>query len=121
MSFAARHAKGSVFQCETEGFDYFNMETLYQDNGPDTVYPIQGLYINKKSEYGFAPVAICAEFFVNFPQYMTEECEEILKNETDIEDIKSGKVGFKIETYEKEIGKKKKTCYAVRWCDINDD
>lgn len=121
MGFAARHSKGSVFQCNTEGFKYFKLEELYKADGPETVYPVQGLYINKKSEYGYAPVAICDEFFVNFPQHMLDDCEAILKDENDIEDIKAGKVGFMIETYEKEVGKKSKTCYGVRWCDINDD
>lgn len=120
MSFAARHSKGSVFQCNTEGFKYFKLSELYQADGPGTVYPVQGLYINHKSEYGDAPVAICAECFVNFPSYMMDEVTEILHNENDIDDIKAGKVGFTIESYEKEIGKKKKTCYGIRWCDVDE-
>ena len=120
MSFAARHSKGSVFQCNTEGFKYFKLSELYAADGADAVYPVQGLYINRKSEYGDAPVAICAEFFVNLPEYMMDEVTGILHNEADIEDIKSGKVGFTIEPYEKEIGKKTKTCYGIRWCDLNE-
>lgn len=118
MSFAARHSKGSVFQCNTEGFNYFKLSELYAADGANTVYPIQGLYINRKSEYGDAPVAICAECFVNLPSYMMDEVTEILHSEADIEDIKAGKVGFTIESYEKEIGKKTKTCYGIRWCDL---
>ena len=118
MSFATRHSKGSVFQCETEGFEYFSLEQLFEDNGPDMVYPIQGLYINKKGNYGDAPVAICAEYFVNLPGYMTEECSGFMKSEEDIEDIKAGKVGFRIEQYEKVVGKTSKTCYGVRWVDL---
>lgn len=120
MGFAARHSKGSVFQCNTEGFKYFKLSELYAADGADTVYHLQGLYINRKSEYGDAPVAICDEFFVNLPSYMLEEVTEILHAENDIEDIKSGKVGFTIEEYEKEIGKKTKVCYGIRWCDLND-
>lgn len=118
MSFAARHAKGSVFECNTEGFKYFKLSELFEANGADHVYTLQGLYINRKSEYGDSPVAICDDCFANFPSYMLEECADIIKNETDVEDIKAGKVGFKIETYEKEVGKKTKTCYGVRWVDI---
>lgn len=120
MSFATRHSKGSVFQCNTDGFKYFKLSELYSSDGANTVYPVQGLYINRKSEYGDAPVAICAEFFVNLPEYMMDEVTDILHNETDINDIKAGKVGFTIEPYEKEIGKKTKTCYGLRWCDLND-
>ena len=119
MSFAARHTKGAIFNCNTEGFEYFSLRELYNDNGADEVYEIQGLYINKKSEYGFAPVAILTNCFANLPQHMTAECEDILKSEADIEDIKSGKVGFKIEQYESDKKKgKDKTCYGVRWVDL---
>ena len=118
MSFAARHSKGSIFQCNTEGFDYFSLKQLFEDNGADEVYVIQGLYINRKSNYGDAPVAILEDRFVNFPAYMLDEVTEIIHSENDVEDIKAGKVGFKVEEYEKEVGKTKKTCYGVRWIDV---
>lgn len=118
MSFASRHSKGAIFNCNTEGFEYYKLSTLYEMNGSDQEYQVQGLYINKKSEYGDAPVAITLDCFVNLPEYMLSECQEILRSSDDIEDIKAGKVGFKIEEYEKEIGKKTKTCYGIRWIDI---
>lgn len=119
MSFAARHNKGNVFQCDTEGFEYKSLKELYKKDGAEAVYKIQGIYINRKSNYGDSPVAICEEFFVNFPEYMLAECVDMMHSSPDIEDIKAGKVGFKIETYEKEIGKSTKTCYGVRWVDID--
>ena len=119
MSFAARHNKGSVFNCNTEGFDYYSLATLYDDNGPEEVYPIQGLYINRKSEYGDAPVAICERYFVNLPQHMTEEVEMILKTIEDIEAISAGKVGFTIDQYTKTVGKKEKTCHGIKWVDLD--
>ena len=118
MSFAARHQQGSVFDCNTEGFGYKSLDELYEEFGGEEVFPVQGFYINHKSDYGDAPVAIGLEYFINFPQYMLEEVLEIMKTPEDIEDIKSGKVGFTIEPYEKQIGKKTKTCYAPRWVDI---
>ena len=118
MSFAARHSKGSVFQCDTEGFTYKSLKELYDMFGDEMVYPIQGFYINRKSEFGDAPVAICEEYFVNFPQHMLDEVMEIMKTEEDVDDIKAGKVGFTIYQYEKELGKKTKTCYGVRWVDV---
>ena len=118
MSFAARHAKGSVFECNTEGFEYKSLGELYEELGEDQEYPIQGLYINKKSEYGDAPVAIGHDFFINLPGHMLDECLEILKSAEDVADIKAGKVGFKIYTYVKELKKGSRTCYGVRWIDI---
>ena len=119
MSFAARHNKGSVFSCDTEGFEYKSLKDLYEENGSAEVYPIQGLYINRKSEYGNAPVAICLEYFVNLPQHMTDEVEMILKTIEDIEAIRAGKVGFTIDQYTKTIGKKEKTCHGIKWVDID--
>ena len=118
MSFATRHNKGSIFQCNTEGFEYKSLEDLYKANGEDQEYQVQGFYINKKSDYGDAPVAIGLDFFINFPQHLLGEVQDMLRSAEDIEDIKAGKVGFKIEPYEKEVGKKVKTCYGVRWIDI---
>lgn len=118
MSFATRHAKGSIFNCNTEGFEYKKLSELFAENGQDEVYTIQGVYINRKSNYGDSPVAICLDFFVNLPEYMLEECTDMIRSEEDVNDIKAGLVGFKIEEYEKEIGKSKKTCYGVRWVDL---
>ena len=118
MSFAARHNKANVFECNTEGFIYKSLEELYNENGADQEYPIQGFYINHKSDYGDAPVAIGYEYFINFPQFMLEEVLDIMKSTEDVEDLKTGKVGFKIETYEKELKKTTKTCYAPRWVDL---
>ena len=113
MSFAARHSKGSIFQCNTDGFDYYKLVELYDPKKPDKVFQIQGLYINKKSKYGDAPVAICDICFVNLPAHMLDECLAILKSEEDIQDIKDGLVGFVIEPYESEGN----TCYGIRWVD----
>ena len=117
MSFSTRHAKGSIFNCNTEGFEYMKLSQLYESE-PDQEHQLMGLYINRKSQYGDAPVAITTEFFVNLPEYMLEEVQEILRSPEDIDDIKAGKVGFKVETYEKTIGKNTKTCYGIRWIDI---
>lgn len=121
MSFAAKHNKGAIFNCNTEGFDYKSLKDLFEDNGEDQVYVVQGIYINRKSEYGDAPVAICDSFFVNLPQHLLDDCETILKDQDDIDAIKAGKVGFKIEQYESDKKKgKDKTCYGIKWVDIDE-
>lgn len=119
MSFASRHNKGSIFNCNTEGFEYYSLKELYGNDGPDQVYKVQGIYINRKSEYGDAPVAILNECFANLPQHLLVECEDLLKSQEDIEDIKAGKVGFKIEPYQKENKKGKlETFYGIQWVDL---
>ena len=119
MSFANRHNKGSKFNVDTTDYEYFTLEGLYESNGADEVYVLQGIYINHKSQFGDAPVAICEGFFANLPSYMLDECLDLLKCDEDIDDIKAGLVGFKIEPYEKEVGKKPKTCYGIKWVDID--
>lgn len=117
MSFAARHNKGSVFDCNTEGFEYHSLEDLYDKKDPEKVFPIQGLYINKKSKYGHAPVAILKDSFANLPAHMLDEVLGIMSSEEDINDIKAGKVGFVIEPYETE-NRPGQLCYGARWIDI---
>ena len=120
MSFASRHSKGSKFNVNTEGFEYMNLKNLYEED-PKAVWRIQGIYINKKSEYGDAPVAICDGFFANLPQHLLNECLEILSNEEDVNDIKAGNVGFTVYTYEKEDKKHKvETYYSINWEDVDE-
>lgn len=116
MSFASKRAKGSKFDINTEGFEYKSLDELVKENGINTQYKILGFYINKKSRYGDAPVAICEGFFANFPNHMLEEVKEILQDPEDIADIKAGKVGFTIEEYtSKTYGT---DCLGVQWVDL---
>lgn len=122
MSFATRHSNGSrIFDIDTTDWEYKSLAELFEDNGEDYVYPLYGFYINKKSEYGDAPVAYSDGYFVNLPQFMTDEVREMLKDEADIADIKANRVGFKIYSYDKTVGKKTKTCYSVNWIDMVGD
>lgn len=119
MSFASRHNKGSKFNVNTEGFEYKSLEDLYKED-PAAICRIQGIYINKKSKYGDAPVAICDGFFANLPTHLLDECLSILANDDDVNDIKAGAVGFTIYTYEKEDEKKPQTYYSINWEDIDE-
>jgi hypothetical protein len=116
MSFANRHNKGSIdWGIDTKDFPFHTREGAYKAD-PDKTYVLKGLYINRKGNYGDHPVAICDGFFIDFPDYMTDDVKDILVSDEDIADIRSGKVGFKLEQF---IDKKfKKTCYGVKWVDI---
>lgn len=116
MSFANRHNKGAIdWGIDTSDFKYVTRKECYEAN-PEGVHTLCGLYINTKGNYGDHPVAICENAFIDFPDYMTEEVKEILRNGEDVEDIRAGLVGFKIEKF---IDKKfKKECYGVKWVDL---
>lgn len=117
MSFADRFNKGSVkFDVDTENFKYYSLEDLYKNNGKDRQYKLLGVYINKKSKFGDAPVAILSDMFVNLPAHELDNIKEMLSNNEAIEVIKAGKLGFIIEPYtSKNFGT---DCYGVRWIDL---
>ena len=119
MSFATRHNKGNKFDIDTEGFKYFSLKELFDEFGEDYIHGLQGIYINRKSEYGDAPVAILTDRFANLPSHLLEECQEILNSDEDVAEIKAGKVGFSIYPYQKEDRKgKMQTYYSIRWEDM---
>lgn len=117
MSFASRHNKGSKFSIDTTGWEYKKLSELFDDD-KDAIHNLQGLYISKGGEYGPAPVAICDGYCVNLPSHLMEEVNGMLASDEDIKDIKAGIVGFSVYSYEKEIGKKTKTCYSINWEDL---
>ena len=114
MSFASRHNKGAIdWNIKTDGFEYKKREDMFKDS-PEAVYTIRGLYINTKGKFGNHPVAILENCFVDLPMHMTDEVIDILKSAEDVEDIKAGRVGIKLEDYEANG----KTCVGVRWMDV---
>lgn len=120
MSFADRHNKGGVlFDINIKDFKFVTLMELFECYTGNTVFGIDGLYINSKSKYGEHPVAICATegMLVDLPQHLVDEVKEILKTPEDVELIKAGKVGFHVETYtDKKFGRK---CYGIKWEDMD--
>lgn len=121
MSFAKRHKKGGVdWGIDTEKFEYFSLQDLYEMNGPDQEYVLKGVFINKNKpekqlkEYGASPVAILEDKLVNLPNHLVPEVEEMLASEEDIEDIKAGKAVFKIRTYFSHG----KDCFSPDWQEV---
>lgn len=124
MSFASKHNKGAIdWGTDTKEFEYFKLQDLYEmDMGIDEPIKIKGLFINSgtNSEYGASCCAILEDRLVNLPQHMIPEIEEILQSDEDVNDIKAGKVGFYIRTYQSDKKKgKDKTCYSITWTDLN--
>lgn len=104
---------GVVFDIDIKDFKFKTLEELFK--AKDTVKWIDGLYINKKSSFGYHPVAIIIkdEMLVDLPSHLTEDVKAILQDPEAVEAIKNGKVGFQIEEYEQK--KYKKTCYGIKW------
>lgn len=120
MSFAAKHNKGGIqWGVDTKDFEYFGLKDLLERDGEGTEYILRGLFINKNKsekelkEYGPSVVAILDDCLVNLPGHLADEVEGILKDEEDINSIKSGLVHFTIRSYESHG----KTCYSPNWVD----
>lgn len=101
--------KKPLFVIDTTGFEYKKLSEL--ETG--TIYPLRGIYINKKSKFGDSPVLITDTFFVNAPAYMLDTCNEILSDEGCISEINSGGVGFHTYSYHNE--KFNKDCFGIEF------
>ena len=68
MGIASKYNKGNGFNFRVpESFGYKTLDELYKKNGENHVYTVKALYINKKSQYGDAPVIATDECLVNAP------------------------------------------------------
>ena len=79
---------------------YVKLGFLFKENGPDMVYPVRGLFINDKGNYG--PQAVIATdscMIVNLPQHMTAQVEEMQEDEELTQAINQGLFCFKIYEY----------------------
>lgn len=116
MSIESYNKNAVVFKHQpAPGAPYFKLEELYNNNGPDKVYPLLGLYINKTSKYGPQPVLFTAGWYANAPAHMLDQCDAILKDEQTIADINAGRCGWIIYKYEDS---NKKERYSVRFKDL---
>lgn len=115
-SFAKRFNKEKVFTIDCTDFEYRSLEELYVDD--ETVYQVRGLYINKKSMYtDKSPLLATDKFYVNLPDHLLDDIEEILNDRAAIADINRGVVGFRIYKYFQK--KYNKECYSITWVDID--
>ena len=117
MSFAEKHNKAArSFDLNTEGFTFMTMKQLYNDPvfGPDTIYPVDGVYVFN-TKYGEKPalVSMANRFFISMPKHQLEEVQKILADPEDIQAIKSGAVGAKIVEWEKEMH-----YFKIKWVDV---
>jgi hypothetical protein len=116
MSIEKFNKNAVVFRHQPKpGAPYFKLEELYKNNGPDKIYPLLGLYINKTSKYGPQPVIFTAAWYANAPSHMVEQCEGILQDPETIDQINAGLCGWQIYTYEDS---NKQVRYSVRFKDL---
>lgn len=115
MGIASKFNMGRRFKFEIpEEFQFASLVDLYNNNGADHVYPVMVLYINHKSQYGAAPVAVTTAELVNLPKHLLDSVRAICADADAVAAINNNRFGFKIRPYERNG----KTCFSVEWVDL---
>ena len=111
LMIAAKYNKGARFNYKMPENAPYKGLADFDDGQPVRVL---GLYINHKSKYGEAPVAMTQGVYVNLPKHLTDTVKDMLHDQEVIDAINDGKVGFTVYSYDNNG----KTCYSVNWLDL---
>ena len=119
MSIASKYNHGARFTVQFDADTPFtSLADLYNNNGAGYVYLLRALFINRKSRYGDAPVAVAGDgenlVKINLPRFMLETVQQMLMDSEFIEAVNNKAVGFNIYPYDKEG----RTCFSVSWLDV---
>lgn len=85
-------------------FVYQSLTNLYTKNGADAIYLVKALFINRKSQYGDAPVIVTDHELVNAPKHMLETVEQMIADDETVEAINNNEVAFRIYEYSNTNG-----------------
>lgn len=114
MNFSTKFNK-VAHHVDTEGFTYTNLNELYDAKKPEKTFKIDWLFV-RNGKYGTHPIFIdvAGKRMVNIPSHMTAVSESILADGEAVENVKAGKVGFKIYQYTSH----NRECYGVEFVDM---
>lgn len=113
MSFASKYNhSGIIFDINIKDFPYMS---LYKLDDLEKTYPVKGMYIKTDGKRGPFPIFICDGFLVGMPEHLTDSVKDILNDQEGINDIKAGKVAFKIRPYTDKDGHDRR---SIDWVDI---
>lgn len=96
---------------------YHKLADLYDEENPDKVFNLRGLFIGTKSELPDvpeSPIAATDNFYVNLPVHQLEDVKAIRANKAAVSAMNKGRAGFKIRKYTSVYNTE---CYAVEWID----
>lgn len=97
-----------------EDFKFKSLKDLYNGAKGKNTYIVLGLYINRKSKYGDAPVIVSEDCYINLPKHLLDTVKSMLEDPELVQAVNERKFG--IEVYEYETNGK--TCYSVNWVDM---
>lgn len=119
MGIASKYNHGVKFNVQIpEDTPFVSLADLFNNNGAGMVYLLRALFINKKSHYGDAPVAVVGDgsemFRVNLPKFMLDTVNDMLHDEEFVNAVNAKAIGFNIYPYDKDG----RTCFSVSWLDV---
>lgn len=114
MSIAGKYNRGNKIDWgyNTDGFEFVSPSSLELDK----VFKLHGVFTTPDSGYGVGGIFIMDDKLMNVPASYVDMVKEILADEEAVEEIKAGKIGFKLNTY---VSKKfKRTGYGIELVDM---
>ena len=112
--FAKFNKKTFTHNIDTKEFNYFKLEELYKA-APDKTHRIYALYKNTSGKFGDSYSALLDKCFINLPQHLNAQCDEIVSTDESVALINEGKCGIKARKYTDKNGVER---YTVEWVDI---
>lgn len=97
-----------------EDFTFHSLKDMYNGKKGNNKYIVLGIYINRKSKFGDAPVIVSEECYINLPKHLLDTVKEMLEDEELVTAINNREFG--VEVYEYETNGK--ICYSVNWVDM---
>ena len=105
-----------------KGATYINLKGLFERDGKEATHTVKAFYINTKSKFGDAPVAVTETDtkdgklidLVNLPTFMTATVKKMIEDDELTSAIDNDEFGFTIYDYEGKNG----YGFSADWCDL---
>lgn len=102
--------------------NYINLRDMFKRDGKEATHTVKALYINTKSKFGDAPVAVTITEekdnqqvdLVNLPSFMLSTVKDMIQDDELTEAIDNGEFGFTIYEYEGKNG----YGFSAEWVDV---
>lgn len=111
MGFAKKHAHGSKFSINTQGFEFKKISEFPLN----TEIIIHGALISKGGKYGDSASLILDDCFMNIPKHLVDDVKELLSDADAIAQVEAGKLAISIYEYEDNNGAIQR---SIKWIDI---
>ena len=122
MGIANYNKTGKLFGVDLNQLESVEIDKLFQSQ-PTAEYTLNAILFSKKGKYGKAAlVCFNGKYSMWLPKHQLLECEQIVQDAAVVEQIKTGKAGFRIVRYKVKEGQKDKdgngNSFNVEWIDF---